>query len=214
MTFNPDWHPENGWTRKHAPFIIQSAPELSTWINKSGSYLLKQNWISSPTGSGWRKLSAPLFWFVSASYRGRILFFSAIQPPALGSPRTPFPMCCVRPIGPETTCADTTSLFSCFGACSPSIVQPLMNPNLRAGGEKPSRLLVRYIYHHWPTADCLCMCLRLGIFNTWIFLKHLFFQISQFYPHLKVWKSWNVDLKLPDLYKTQTLGAELSWKED
>lgn len=103
MTFNPDWHPENGWTRKHAPFIIQSAPELSTWINKSGSYLLKQNWISSPTGSGWRKLSAPLFWFVSASFRGRILFFSAIQPPASGSPGTPFPMCYVRPIGPETT---------------------------------------------------------------------------------------------------------------
>lgn len=50
-------------THKHIPFIIQSALELSTWINKSCSYLPTQNWISSPTGSGWRKLSAPLFWF-------------------------------------------------------------------------------------------------------------------------------------------------------
>lgn len=163
MTFNPDWHPENGWTGKHAPFIIQSAPELSTWINKSGSYLLKQNWISSPTGSGWRKLSAPLFWFVSASYRDRILFFSAIQPPALGSPETPFPMCCVRPIGPETTCTAQHPSFPVYGVCSPGIFQLLINPNLRAGGGKASRLRVRFIYRRRPTADCIRMCLLLGV---------------------------------------------------
>lgn len=70
MTFNPDWHAESGWTHStqthtyaHTPFIIQSVPGLSTWINKSPSYLTTQNWISAPTGSGWRKPSAPLFWF-------------------------------------------------------------------------------------------------------------------------------------------------------
>lgn len=102
-TFNPDWHPESGWTHSiqtHS-FIIQSLPELSTWINNPPSYLITQNWISVPTGSGWRKLSAPLFWFAFASYRDRILFFSSIHPTGFQSPESHFPPCawdvCVSP---------------------------------------------------------------------------------------------------------------------
>lgn len=177
MTFNPDWHPENGWTCKHAPFIIQSAPELSTWINKSGSYLLKQNWISSPTGSGWRKLSAPLFWFVSASYRDRILFFSAIQPPALWSPGTPFPMCCVRPIGPETTSTCTTSLLSCRWCVQSRHLSAVNKSKFEGRWRKTFK------------ASCEIYLQEITDFNTWVFLRHLFNWISQFYPHSECHKA-------------------------
>lgn len=106
VTFNPDWQRKSGWARSswehthththiRRSFIIQSAAELSTWINKSLSYLKTQTWVSVPTGSGWRKLSAPLFWFAFASYRDRILFFSPIHPPGFQSPESRFPPVCV-----------------------------------------------------------------------------------------------------------------------
>lgn len=208
MTFNPDWHPENGWTRKYIPFITQSEPELSTWINKSGSYLLKQNWISSPTGSGWRKLLAPLFWFVSASYRDRILFFSAIQPPALWSPGIPFPICCVRPIGPETTSTCTTSIFSCLWCVQP---QHLSAVDKCKFDGRWRRTLKGSCEIYWPSQANSRLhphVPAVGYFNTWVFLRHLFNQISQFYPHSSS-KGRKLDLKLPDLGKMQTLG--LGW---
>lgn len=128
MTFNPDWHTEGGWihsTQTHS-FIIQSVPELSTWINKSPSYLTTQNWISAPTGSGWRKLSAPLFWFAYASYRGRILFFSPIHPHGFQSLESCFPPCawdvCVPPHHPYMI------LFPAYLRLWAYIFQQLINP--------------------------------------------------------------------------------------
>lgn len=60
-------------------FIIQSAPELSTWISKSRSYLATQNWISPPTRAGMEE-AVSTFILVLPSYRDRILFFLSLRP--------------------------------------------------------------------------------------------------------------------------------------
>lgn len=157
--------------------LIQSAPELSTWINKSGSYLLKQNWISSSTGSGWRKLSAPLFWFVSTSYRDRILFFSAIQPPALWSLGTPFSMGCVRPIGPESMSTGTTSLSSCLWCVQPHQLSAVDKSKSECRWRKTFKASWKIYLPSLGNSRLHPHVPSVGYFNTWVFLKHLFNRI-------------------------------------
>lgn len=85
--FNPDWHAgERACATSF--FNIESAPELSTWINKSRSYLAKQNWISPPKDKAGMEEAVSTFILVLPSYRDRILFFCLCGPwRVISSPR-------------------------------------------------------------------------------------------------------------------------------